>query len=88
MWIDFGGRLYFNNVRYLRTKYGLSQRSLAALIGISPSKLRALESHKCRPCIEHTVSDRICQVFGLPLEDMAHAMQWPEEMDELFQPPD
>lgn len=53
------------NLRFLRAKYRLSQRSLALLAGISPPILRQIEDMALITVIASNTLKRLCQIFDM-----------------------
>ena len=59
-------RQFFSaNIRYLRKKYHLSQRSLAALLEIGVGSLRRLEHGEFSQRVTVHTLHRTCLVFGV-----------------------
>ena len=58
------------NVRYLRKKYYLSQRSLAALLEISVDSLRKLEQEELTRSVTVYTIQRICLIFGVSTDNL------------------
>ena len=62
--IIIGNRAIFcRRVRTLRKKYYLSQKALAALIGVSVYSLRGWEEETLEPMLSDESLARLCQVF-------------------------
>ena len=61
------------NVRYLRKKYHLSRRALAALTGISTRQLARIEGEETELQLSHDTLVRFREIFAIPLEDIIHA---------------
>ena len=54
---------FVRNLCYLRKKYALPQKSLAALTGISLPILRMTERGEVLPRLTEQFFDRLCQIF-------------------------
>ncbi len=60
------------NVQYLRTKYFLSQRSMAALLGIGIKSLRKIESgQRCKRAVTNLLF-RVCNIFDVSADAVIH----------------
>lgn len=83
MRIALSSTILCRNIHYLRTKYGLSRRSLAMLCGISPFRLRRMESGRFVTDPDAAPILRLSAVFGVPLdallnEDLEHGENPPQ----------
>ena len=61
-------KILCRNVRYLRLKYGLSQRSMARLLGIGVTSLRMLEGGQLPPRLPARVLRRYAQIFQISID--------------------
>ena len=62
------GPIFGENVRILRTRYSLSQKALAKLVGISLPVLRMLERGEITHRITDETLQRLCAVLNVPAE--------------------
>jgi transcriptional regulator with XRE-family HTH domain len=65
------GDTFAHNLSYLRTKYALSRRALASLIGISPHMLRNIETGIAYPAMDIKSFRRLCDIFQVNGDDLA-----------------
>ena len=77
MLIDLNNTYFSGNIRYLRKRFHLSRRALAALAGISPRELRRIE--KAKVSVDYAVAARFRDIFGLPMEVLFHEKSPPFE---------
>lgn len=71
MIIETSGDTLSKNLVYLRTKYALSRRALAKLIGISPYTLQGIENGTLYPALSAGAFTRICEVFHVSPDTLA-----------------
>ena len=71
MLIDLNNTYLPGNIRYLRRRFHLSRRALAALAGIPLRELRQMEG-KAPPPVDYAVAVRFCEIFGLSMELLFH----------------
>ena len=67
MLIDLNNTYLPGNIRYLRRRFHLSRRALAALAGISLLDLCRMEKKGDKP-VDYTVATRFSEIFGLSIE--------------------
>lgn len=63
---------FYNNIRYLRRKHGLTQVQMAEIIGISISTLRKMEREMCFPRVHGMMIWRVCSYFDIPADVLIH----------------
>lgn len=61
---------FSRQLQKLRKKYYLSQKALAALIGVSVYSLRGWESGTLEPMLSHDALNRLCQVLDTTPEQL------------------
>ncbi len=59
------GERFVHNLCFLRKKYGVPQKSLAALAGISLPILRLTERGQVVPRLTQEQLTRLCQIFNI-----------------------
>ena len=64
------------NLKYLRTRYGISQQQLAELVGVSRQTINAIEKGDYNPTIR--LCRAICRALGTTLDELF----WTEEEEE------
>lgn len=57
-----------DNIKYLRTKYGISQQGLANKIGIDRSTVSRIENNEIETTIENAI--KIAKALNVPLYDL------------------
>lgn len=57
-----------NNIKYLRTQYGISQQGLADRIGIDRSTVSRIENNEIETTIDNTI--KIAKALNVPLYDL------------------
>jgi putative transcriptional regulator len=60
-----------NDVRMLRTRKGLSQAELGAVLGVSRQTVNAIEADRYSPSLPLAIA--IARFFGHPVEEVFHA---------------
>ena len=73
MIIEISIPTFGRNINYLRKKYHLSRRALAALVGISIRLLNRIEQAEPELRLHHDALIRFRDIFSIPLEDLIHA---------------
>ena len=70
MRIALNSTVLCRNIRFLRTKYGLTRKSLAMLCGISSFRLRRMESGRFVTDPDAAPILQLSAVFGVPLDSL------------------
>ena len=65
-------RRFGTNIQYLRTKYFLSQRSMAALLGIGIKTLRKIENGQHSKRADTYLLFRLCEIFCVSADAIMH----------------